>query len=207
MSFKMEQHIAVETNDAKKPAESTDNKRFWEKELSFGGGGFGDKKKERFYDDMRVLLVAGVDLKTALEIIIQEQAKEKDKVLFEEIYQGILKGKSLASCLKETGKFSEYEYFSIEIGEEANRLNEVLDELTTYYADQTALKRQVVSVLTYPLFVFGVTLGLVYFMMTTIVPMFADIFKQFGSELPPLTQKNRLHLQQFSFSTLWCFWQ
>lgn len=188
MSFKIEQHIVVEAK--KQGANSTEeNKRFWEKELSFGTGGFGDKKKERFYEDLRVLLVAGVDLKTALEIIIQEQSKEKDKVLFDEIYQGILKGKSLASCLKETGKFSEYEYFSIEIGEEANRLNEVLDELTTYYADQTALKRQVVSVLTYPLFVFAVTLGLVYFMMTTIVPMFADIFKQFGSELPPLTQK------------------
>ena len=57
---------------------------------------------------MKVLLVAGVDLKSAIEIIIEEQSKDKDKVLFENIHADILKGKSLADSLMATGKFSEY---------------------------------------------------------------------------------------------------
>jgi len=95
----------------------------------------------------------------------------------------------LSEGLKKSGKFSEYEYFSIAIGEESNRLNEVLEELMNYYTDQAALKKQITSVLSYPLFVFAITIGLVYFMMTSVVPMFADVFKQFGSELPSLTLK------------------
>ena len=184
MSIKLEQNIAV------KSSESTEKKseKIWNKEISLFNS-FGDKKKERFYLDMRVLLVAGVDLKSAIEIIIEEQHKDKDKVLFEKIHTDILKGRSLADSLKSTGKFSEYEYFSIKIGEETNRLIEVLDELMKYYADQAELKKQIIGVLTYPVFVFAITLGLVYFMMTSVVPMFSDVFKQFGADLPPLTKK------------------
>lgn len=160
---------------------------------------FNDKKKERFYMDLRILLMAGVDLKSALELIIEEQPKEKEKKFFEGIYQDVIKGKSLSESLKSTGKFSEYEYFSIEIGEESNRLNEVLEELMNYYADQAALKKQIISVLSYPSFVFVITIGLVYFMLTSVVPMFADVFKQFGSELPSLTLKVIYLSENFPF--------
>ena len=149
--------------------------------------------------DLRILLMAGVDLKSALELIIEEQPKEKDKIFFTGIYEDIIKGKSLAEALKKSGRFSEYEYFSIEIGEESNRLNEVLEELMNYYADQAALKKQIMSVLSYPLFVFVITIGLVYFMLTSVVPMFADVFKQFGSELPPLTLKVIAISENFPF--------
>jgi type IV pilus assembly protein PilC len=184
MSFKLEQNITVPAKEQKVEK----NTNFFTRDIQLFNK-FGDKKKERFYMDLRVLLVAGIDLKSALEIIIEEQPKEKDKEIFEEIYQGVVKGRSLADSLKQTQKFSEYEYYSIEIGEESNRLNEVLQELTKYYADQTELKKQVKSVLSYPAFVFSITLGLVYFMMTNVVPMFADVFRQFGSELPTLTKK------------------
>lgn len=149
--------------------------------------------------DLRILLMAGVDLKSALELIIEEQPKEKEKKFFEGIYQDVIKGKSLSESLKSTGKFSEYEYFSIEIGEESNRLNEVLEELMNYYADQAALKKQIISVLSYPSFVFVITIGLVYFMLTSVVPMFADVFKQFGSELPSLTLKVIYLSENFPF--------
>lgn len=163
---------------------------------------FGDKKKERFYMDLRILLMAGIDLKTALELIIEEQAKAKDKTFYTAIYDDVIKGKSLASSLMKSGKFSEYECYSIEIGEESNRLNEVLDELMKYYAQQAALKKQIVSVLSYPAFVFVITIGLVYFMLTSVVPMFADVFKQFGSELPPLTLKVIYLSENFPFYAL-----
>lgn len=185
MSIKVEQNIAI---DQKNRTETGKRSNLLNKEIAIFNS-FGDKKKERFYMDMKVLLVAGVDLKSAIEIIIDEQQKEKDKVLFEKIHTAILKGKSLADALNATGKFSEYEYFSIKIGEETNRLNDVLDELMKYYADQAELKKQIIGVLTYPVFVFAITLGLVYFMMTSVVPMFSDVFKQFGADLPPLTKK------------------
>lgn len=169
-------------------SESTSKTVWFNRDIELFGNSFGPKKKERFYLDLRTLIAADVDLRTALEIIIEEQSKIKDKQLFETIYKAILKGKSLSEGLLETGKFSEYEYFCIQVGEEANKLPDVLDELIKYYEERIALKKQITSVLSYPLFVLAITVGLVYFMMTSVVPMFADVFKQFGSELPQLTQ-------------------
>lgn len=199
MSFKITSNTDPSASIAKKKQNETSKENFFNRDIQLFGGNFGNKKKERFYMDLRTLLVAGVDLKSALEIIIEEQEKDKDRAFFEEIYHAILKGKSLAEGLKKTGKFSEYEYFSIEIGEESNRLNEVLEELMNYYADQAALRKQILSVLSYPLFVFVITIGLVYFMLSSVVPMFADVFKQFGSELPSLTLKIIYLSENFPF--------
>lgn len=188
MSFKLNAHSGSSVQAT--PAVKKEKKEnFFNRDIQLFGSRFGNKKKERFYMDLKTLLVAGVDLKSALEIIIEEQDKELERELIQQIYAQVLKGKSLSEGIKSTHKFSEYEYFSIEIGEESNRLNEVLTELMSYYADQAALKKQITSVLSYPLFVFAITIGLVYFMMTSVVPMFAGVFKQFGSELPALTQK------------------
>jgi len=202
----MNQHIEIQVGSAKSGALSEKKARpdAARKENIFNRdiqlfNSFNDKKKERFYMDLRILLMAGIDLKTALELIIEEQPKEKDKVFFGTIYDDVIKGKSLADALKKSGKFSEYEYFSIEIGEESNRLNEVLEELMNYYSDQAALKKQIISVLSYPMFVFVITIGLVYFMLTSVVPMFADVFKQFGSELPSLTLKVIYLSENFPF--------
>ncbi len=200
MSFKLDQHSAVSANSSSNKREGKDKKtNFFNRDIQLFGSKFGDKKKERFYMDLRTLLMAGVDLKSALEIIIEEQSKEQEKAIYKQIYEDVLKGKSLSEGLSKTGKFSDYEYFSIEIGEESNRLNEVLFELMNYYADQAALKRQITAVMSYPLFVFGITLALVYFMMTSVVPMFADVFKQFGSELPSLTLKVIYLSENFPF--------
>lgn len=172
MSIKLEGNIALNK------AELKEKKSFFQKEIHLFGSKFNDKKRERFYADLRVLLQAGIDLKSALEIIISEQQKEKERLFFKGIYNAVLQGKSLAEALETAGRFSEYEFYSIQIGEESNRLPEVLEELATYFAGQAALKKQIISVLSYPAFVFVITLGLVYFMLTSVVPMFADVFKQ-----------------------------
>ena len=67
-----------------------------------------------------------------------------------------------------------------------------------YYADQAELKKQIMGVLTYPIFVFAITLGLVYFMMTSVVPMFSDVFRAVWSGVATIDKKDREHLQQLS---------
>ncbi len=160
---------------------------------------FGDKKKERFYSDLSILLNSGIDLKSALEIIIEEQEKPKEKDFYEIIYKKIVVGSSFADSLKESGKISDYEYFSISIGEESNRLIEILSELTLFFKERIELRKQIVSVLSYPFFVLVITIGIVYFMLNSVVPMFADVFKQFGSELPDLTKKIIYLSENFTF--------
>jgi len=100
--------------------------------------------------------------------------------------------------MQQSKQFSAYEYYSVKIGEETRKLDKVLIELQKYFDRKIKMRRQLVSVFTYPVFVLGVTFGVLYFMMNNVVPMFSSVFKQFGADLPPLTQKVVTLSQNFS---------
>ena len=147
-----------------------------------------DKKKEEFYLEIYVLCTAGVDIKTALELIADEQAKVKDKEVIEDIKSKVINGSTLSNAINETGHFSSYEYHSLQIGEESGKITFVLKELAGFYQKKIKQRRQIISALTYPSIVLFASCGAIFFMMNFIVPMFADVFKRFGGDLPVLTK-------------------
>lgn len=158
------------------------------KDITLFKSGLNDAKKERFFSDLHVLLSSGIDIKSAFELIVEEEKKKNEKELFGKIKTSLLNGSSLTESLEQTGQFNKYEYFSIKIGEETGRLSQVLHELAKYYEGKIAQKRQFISVLTYPSIVFVTAIGITFFMLNVVVPNFADLFKRFGSELPYLTR-------------------
>jgi len=178
---------AYNKNPASKK-KSTPSEKVWNKEISFSSK-FSDKKKERFYKELAILIQSGIDFKQALDILLTQHKKKKDKELIETIKKLVVQGKSLHEAMQQSGKFSAYEYYSVKIGEETRRLDKVLIELQKYFDKKIKMKRQLISVFTYPAFVLLVTFGVLYFMMNEVVPMFASVFKQFGADLPPLTQR------------------
>lgn len=169
------------------------------KDIQLFGKSFGDKKKERFYAELNLLLAAGIDIKTALELIEQEQPKKNERELLHSVRTAVINGSSLSDALQATGKFSAYEFYSIRIGEETGRMSEVLNDLADYFTKKIKQRRKVTSALSYPVVVLGAALLVVFFMLKFVVPMFADVFKRFKQELPPLT-KAIIHLSQ-SFSS------
>lgn len=150
---------------------------------------FGDKKKEKLYKELRILLHSGVNIKKAIDIIIEQTKNKKDKAIFTTINNEILNGKSLTNALEKTDKFSTYEIYSIKIGEETKNLDHIFNELQLFFYRKIQIKRQVITVSAYPTFVIGITIVVLAFMLRSVVPMFAKVFKQFGGELPSLTQK------------------
>lgn len=149
---------------------------------------FSDKEKEIFYRELGMLLKSGVDFKKALEIVSQQVTKKKERELILSLKDKIVHGKSIYESMKESNQFSPYEYYSVQIGEETRKLEEVLFELQKYFNRKIQMRRQIVSVLTYPAIVMLVTILVLYFMLNKVVPMFSSVFRQFGSELPKSTQ-------------------
>ncbi|MCE3297041.1 MAG: hypothetical protein K0R65_2755 [Crocinitomicaceae bacterium] len=174
----------------------------FQRELTIGKA-FTDKAKESFYNEFTSLLESGVDMQRALSILIEEQEKKRIKAILEEISAALVVGSSLSESLQKSGHFTPYEYQSVRIGEETGRLKIVLGHLASFYADKVKLRRQLIGVFTYPGFVIMITFGVLYFMLTSVVPMFQDVFKQFGQELPPLTQKIIWLSQHFSTFLIW----
>lgn len=171
------------------------NSKFWEKELNKG---FSNKNKVEFYKEFATLLNSGVDFRQALDILKNQQKKKIHQEFIADITQQVVKGKSLYGAFKDSGKFSAYEYYSIKIGEETRKLGKVLNELSQFFDRKVKTKRQMVAVFTYPSFVLLLTLGVLYFMLQYVVPMFSSVFRQFGKELPSLTKKVILLSENFT---------
>ncbi|MBD3749860.1 MAG: type II secretion system F family protein [Sphingobacteriales bacterium] len=91
--------------------------------------------------------------------------------------------------MNESGEFSEYELACIRIGEETGRVEEIVTELSLFYGKKIKNKRKLISSLSYPLIVLSTAFSAVFFMLQVVVPMFSDVFKQFGGQLPWLTQQ------------------
>jgi type IV pilus assembly protein PilC len=169
-------------------AEQEAPKGLFQREIELGNP-FGDKVKEQFYNEFCSLIESGIDMRRSIQLIIEEQEKKRVRTILDTLQQRIVLGASLSEAMETSGHFSAYEYQSVRIGEETGRLKHVLASLAVYFGDKVRLKRQLISVFTYPAFVMAITFGVLYFMLSSVVPMFKDVFKQFGQELPGLTLK------------------
>lgn len=159
-----------------------------QKEITLFGNGFSDKKKQGFYLELAILLQAGVTLKDGLVLYTESLKKEADKALFKQIVDQVVNGEAFSDAILNSKKFTDYEYHSLKIGEETGTIDEVCQQLGVYFERKNEQKRIVVGALTYPGIVLFTALGVVFFMLSYVVPMFQGIFEQNNMELPWITQ-------------------
>jgi len=156
-------------------------------EITFGSI-FNNRKKEDFYIELAVLLKAGIQLKDAIVLLEQNQKKQPVKDLFHNLSESLIAGQSLFEVLQENKAFTEYEYYSVKIGEETGSLPRIVTELGKFYAQKNIQRRNLINAMTYPLIILSTAVLVVVFMLRMVVPMFEDIFKQNGVELPAITR-------------------
>jgi type IV pilus assembly protein PilC len=74
-------------------------------------------------------------------------------------------------------------------GEVGGILDTILQRLSTYIEKAVKLKRQLKSAMTYPLAIFGVAIIVITVMLTKVIPVFENMYKEFkGAKLPAPTQ-------------------
>jgi len=185
MGFKLDQTLDKTTREQGRK-EGLD---LWlKKEITIFGSFFNAKKKEGFYGELAILIKAGLQLREALELLVGNQKKEKLKDFYAQMVVELDRGLGFSAVLKKRKEFTEYEYYSVEIGEESGNLGEVLQELASFFSQKNEQRRNLVNALTYPLIILCTAILVVVFMLRMVVPMFKDIFEQNGVELPAITQ-------------------
>lgn len=185
MGFKLEQSLEtkVSRTDTKQGVE-----KWLQKEVVLFGTFFNNKRKEDFYGELSILLKAGVQLREALDILRENQKKEKLRAFYAQMLEALDGGKSFSQILRSLKEFTEYEYYSVQIGEESGNLMTIFHELSIFFAQKNEQRRNLINALTYPMIILCTAILVVIFMLRMVVPMFEDIFKQNGVELPTITQ-------------------
>lgn len=149
---------------------------------------FSDASKESFFHDLYVLIDSGMDLRNSLEIIGVEHKKANIQKVMGEIEKDVTEGLKLSDAMKKHSQFDDYECVNVRIGEETGNLKEVFLELSGYFNSKITLKKQIISIISYPSFILTVTIGIVWFMLSVVVPMFTDVFSKLNGDLPELTK-------------------
>lgn len=185
MAFKLEN-----TKNIKKVQGKTQSglDELLKREIVLFGERFNNKKKQVFYQELAVLLKAGITFKEGLTLIIESLKKNADKELIQSILNDVINGKPFSEALLLSKAFSEYEFYSLQIGEETGTTAQVCHELGIFYERKNEQKRIIIAALTYPAVVMLTAIIVVVFMLSYVVPMFQDIFRQNNVELPVLTQ-------------------
>jgi type IV pilus assembly protein PilC len=167
---------------------STGSQSILKKEIVLFNNAFSNKVKEDFYSELSVLLKAGVSLKAGLELIEKSEKKKPNKFILNTISSDIVSGQSLSEALKKHKQFTNYEFHSVKIGEETGTLAQVIEQLGSFFLRKNEQRRNLIGALTYPIIILSTAVLVVGFMLTYVVPMFQDIFKQQGVELPAITK-------------------
>ena len=183
MGFKLEH-----TLENVSPSQTDGLEKLLKKEITLFGTFFNNKKKEDFYTELAVLLKAGIHLREALELLGENQKKEKIQTFYAQMLEDLDAGQSFSEILKARKEFTEYEYYSVQIGEESGNLIKITQELGNFFTGKNEQRRNLMNAMTYPTIILCTAILVVVFMLRMVVPMFEDIFRQNGVDLPPITR-------------------
>lgn len=160
------------------------------KEITFGGKkGVSVKDLCVFTRQFATMINAGLPLVQCLEVLGRQQPKPNFKQSITEVMVEVEGGQTLSeSMAKHKHIFGELYVNMIAAGETGGILDTILQRLAVFLEKNDALQRKVKGALTYPAIVLFVAVGACIFMLMGVIPVFAQMFSDFGGELPMPTQ-------------------
>ena len=141
--------------------------------------------------DLSIYLGAGISLANSIRLLGERYKKDKKMdPFFGSLLTLLQEGKNFYTALESQKilKIPEFYLQSIKVSEDGGILRDVLVELSCYLMTEHKLKKQVSQAMTYPVFIIVVSIFMVAFMLSFIVPKITDIFVQNGQELPKITE-------------------
>lgn len=147
------------------------------------------KDKAVFSRQFAALVNAGVAMVRGLGVLAEQCTNPKLKKALMDISSDVQQGTNLSDAMRKHPDCFDGLYTSmVQAGEVGGVLDEVLNRLAKLLEDVSRLQNQIKSAMAYPVVV-GVLATLIFLGMTIfLIPIFAGIFKEIGTELPAFTQ-------------------
>lgn len=142
-----------------------------------------------FSRQLATMMESGVPMVQSFEIIEGGQKNPNMGKLINKVKVDIQSGLSLSESLsKHPVHFDELYCNLVAAGEKAGVLDELLDTIATYKERTEEIKGKIKKAMYYPAAVMVVAFGVTALLLLKVVPQFEDMFKDFGADLPGLTQ-------------------
>lgn len=159
--------------------------------LPFIGGRESVKLKELsiFNRQLSVMFNAGLPITQSLGILATQQKNLYFKKVLEEVRRDVEAGSNFSVALKKHPKvFNDLYHSLVQAGEASGNLDTILVRISEYLENTQRLVGKVKSAMAYPIAVIVIAVVLTGVILTQVVPVFSDMFKQMGATLPTPTQ-------------------
>ena len=134
---------------------------------------------------MATLVGAGLPIVEALTALIDQTENVRLKKVITQVRESVNEGSSLADAMSRFPKvFSELYANMIRAGESSGALDIVLKRLADFMENQVMLRNKVLSTLSYPIILVLVGIGILSFLLLSVVPKVVGIFEDLEQALP-----------------------
>jgi type IV pilus assembly protein PilC len=158
------------------------------KRRTSGGKAIKQKDIAIFTRQLSTMMRAGVPLLQAFDIVARGSTNAKMTKLITDIRNDVETGTSLSSAFRKHPLYFDALYCNlVEAGEAGGILDTLLDRLAIYQEKTMAIKNKIKSALIYPVAVMVVAFVVLAIIMLFVIPVFEDVFKSFGADLPAPT--------------------
>ncbi len=153
------------------------------------GGGVRVKTMALAYRQLSTLVEAGIPLVSSFSALIEQLNNPALKKIFTQVRERVREGSSFADALSLHPRvFSNLLIGMVRSGEMSGTLALTLTRWADFSEQQVALRDRIRAALTYPIFMFIIGLGVLFFLLTFVVPSVTKIFSDLGRALPLPTQ-------------------
>lgn len=142
-----------------------------------------------FTQQLASMLDAGLPLVSALEALEEQMENVYFRVIIKSVRNEIAGGSAFSDAASKYPRaFNNLFVSMVRAGEASGSLSEILLKVASYFEASLKLQKRVKSAMTYPIAVIGLSVVLVNVLLIFVVPVFSEMFDDFGAELPAPTQ-------------------
>jgi type IV pilus assembly protein PilC len=173
------------------PLDVTEAGQGLNRELKIPGLGGRLKLKDLavFARQFATMTASGMSLLRSLAILEEQTSSPKLKTAIGEIRTDVASGISLSAAMaKHDRVFPRLMIAMIRAGEAGGMIDRALEQIADSLEKDTALRSKIKSAMTYPAIVLAFTFVLIAAVLIFIVPIFENMFKNLGGQLPGITQ-------------------
>jgi type IV pilus assembly protein PilC len=156
-------------------------------------GGDGRKKEVKlgtflvFNQQFLTLIKAGLPILGSLELLGKRQKLLNFRAQLEDVATRVKNGESISSAFEAQGGFPIVYTTTLLAGERSGNLEEVLQRFLDFQRVSLTFRKKLKASLIYPALLVVMVIGLFIFLISFVVPRFAQLYDQLGTHLPALT--------------------
>ncbi len=140
-----------------------------------------------FNQQFLTLIRAGLPILGSLELLARRQKDANFRLQLEDVVQRIKTGESISAAFEAQGGFPLVYTTTLLAGERSGNLEEVLQRFLDFQRVSLTFRKKLKASLIYPALLIVMVIGLFIFLITFVVPRFAQLYDQLGTHLPAIT--------------------